>query len=50
MNRPAMFAMASAILALMVVVIWLGAPIVPAVVGAAAAGYYVYRRDQHRRG
>lgn len=50
MNRPAAFAAASAILAVMVVVIWLGAPIVPAVVGAAAAGYLVYRRDRQHRG
>lgn len=49
MDRPGRFAVASAILAVMAMVIWLGAPIVPTVIGAAIAGAYVYWRDTRRR-
>ncbi|MBX3023604.1 hypothetical protein KF840_01710 [bacterium] len=49
MEHPARFAIASAILAVMAMIIWLGAPIVPTVIGAALAGYYVYWRDTRRR-
>ena len=49
-RSPLSLAFASAVLALMVVIIWLGAPVVPAVIGAVIAGYFVYRQDKKRRG
>jgi hypothetical protein len=48
-SNPLQLAIASAILALSVVIIWFGAPVVPSLVGAVLAAALVYWRGRRRQ-
>lgn len=46
MEKPERVIVASVLLAVSVVLIWFGAPVVPAVVGAVAAGLFLLWRQR----
>lgn len=48
-SNPLQLAIASAILALSVVIIWFGAPVVPSLLGAVLAALFVYWRGRRRQ-
>ena len=48
-RNPRSVTIASGVLGFVVAVVWVGAPLLPALVGAGVAGWLLYRREQRRQ-